>query len=324
MTKLPCPVCGFNTFFATDRIVDIAPTLVSWEETLKIVFDASVWTYYDRPEFRRITLYRCWNCQFAQFRPVAVGIEAFYRAISAMDNHIETKWEIQQALIDINNIGARRVLDVGCGSGFFLDTLRRSNPAIKGAGYDANSSIIELIAEKGYSVLLKPGETDAIYYQSFDAICLFQIIEHIEDPLSFIDQFLQYLKPGGLFIISAPDCDGPIKHFSNALTEIPPHHVSQWQETSFQAALQRTGLSRITVKREPLPIYLWDSYLPVIWDQDIWPAKLFRPAARRLKMNTSQEINWVISKLKSKGITQLHGVTGHTVYATAVKPLAEP
>ena len=116
-------------------------------------------------------------------------------------------------------------------------------------------------------------------------VCTFQTLEHVEDPLAFLSTYLGLLRPNGELILSTPDQDGPIRHFDAALTEVPPHHVTRWTAKTFEALLPRLGLDCVLVEREPLPAYLFDGYLPVVWREGCWPAEILtrsrRPSASR-------------------------------------------
>jgi hypothetical protein len=68
---------------------------------------------------------------------------------------------------------------------------------------------------------------------------------------------------------------------------------------------------------EPLPDYLWDAYLPKLWDEPIWPAMIFDPIARARGLMTVGERSALAAKaMKRAGIRFLYGVGGHTIYVS--------
>jgi 2-polyprenyl-3-methyl-5-hydroxy-6-metoxy-1,4-benzoquinol methylase len=146
----------------------------------------------------------------------------------------------------------------------------------------------------------------------FDAICSFQVIEHVANPAQFIRDMRRTLRPGGLLILAVPDMDGPVgKYFPFALTNIPPHHVSWWRKSIFHKEIAHFGFEVIDVRHEALPYYLWEYYLPKILEDKF---KL-RILSRYLVKNR-ETFRWIVNRLRKCGIKQIPGVRGHTLYVT--------
>jgi SAM-dependent methyltransferase len=93
------------------------------------------------------------------------------------------------------------LLEIGCGNGFFLEEallrgfknvrgVEPSAEAVSKASAHLRNSIVCDIMRPG---LFEPG--------SFDAICMFQVFDHISDPASLLDQCFHVLKPGGVVLI---------------------------------------------------------------------------------------------------------------------------
>lgn len=292
-----------------------------WEAALHHTLPESVWEDYRGLGNQPIVLSECSECGFGRFEPVVPGTEKFYEAISAADYYNADKWEFHNAAADLRTLGAKRILDVGCGSGIFLDFLRQRIPDADLFGYDLNKELLERLASRGYGTL--PSNPDLFEDAKtgkalFDAITMLQVLEHAGDPIAFLKTFLRLLRPGGMLIVTTPNSAGPIRRFPDALTEVPPHHLTRWTEKSFRASLPAHGLGVRSVKFEPLPDYLWDSYLPELWDEPIWPARIFDPLARQRGLVTVGERSAMAAQaMKRAGIRCLYGVPGHTIYVDA-------
>jgi SAM-dependent methyltransferase len=72
------------------------------------------------------------------------------------------------------------------------------------------------------------------YAEQFDAICSFQVLEHVVDPLGFLQAALALLKPGGRFLLAVPNQHSFLRHYYNVL-DMPPHHMTHWCSGTFQA-----------------------------------------------------------------------------------------
>ncbi len=99
-----------------------------------------------------------------------------------------------------------RVLDIGSSAGHFLYTLR---PYVKECvALEFNKADVAFMKQKlklrAYSVSLP--ETD-LPKEYFDLITVFQAFEHIEKPLEFLSQVMEYLKPEGRLAIEVPNID---------------------------------------------------------------------------------------------------------------------
>lgn len=316
-----CPICDAAELAPTGQTVDIAAVFCRWEQELGIRFAENVLESHSPGRDEPIRLERCPNCGFGRFGRAVQGNEAFYHAIRSSEYYVEGKWEFEQAIRDLRDCRARRILDVGCGSGNFLRLLRRADPGIRISAHDQSAALMRQLRVEGFDGLADTPEqlaaTDG--FDRFDAICMFQVLEHTADPLAFLQAYTCLLRPGGVLIVTTPDADGPIRNFPEALTELPPHHLTQWTERALRVCLARFRLDITAVRHEPLPDYLWDSYLPVQWEGGIWPAAIFDPAARRQgRESLSERLDFAVKGLRAVGIKRLHGVPGHTIYVRAL------
>jgi ubiquinone/menaquinone biosynthesis C-methylase UbiE len=98
------------------------------------------------------------------------------------------------------------MMDIGCSSGFFLGLLRQRFPNSVVVGADCVRGPLERLSKSLPDVpllqfdLLKCPWPD----QSFDALILLNVLEHIEDDLGAARQAYRILKPGGVAIIEVP------------------------------------------------------------------------------------------------------------------------
>lgn len=316
-----CPVCGNLSFSEAELSVNVIETLLRWEKIVGRPLPDAVLTDYRQYADKPLVLKKCGECGFGLFSPVVAGSASFYQYISAVDYYNDEKWEFGASSVQLQSVGAKRILDVGCGSGMFLDFLQRQIPSAQLVGYDLNVELLADLPARGHGVLT--GDLSQVkelvkQVEPFDAICMLQVLEHASDPIDMLQTFLALLRPGGLLVITTPNASGPIKNFPDALTELPPHHVTRWTEETFKVLFQRFNLNMTSVQHEPLPDYLWDAYLPVMWDEPIWPTLIFDSLARRLGMVTvGERSGFAATEMKEAGIRWLYGVPSHTILVAA-------
>jgi SAM-dependent methyltransferase len=117
----------------------------------------------------------------------------------------------KSALFEImGDVKCDSFLEVGCGSGgYSLEFLKRG---CKGVGIDFSSNAIARASrrlapfiEKGrYKLIEEDFSTIKPFDERFDVVIALNVMEHLEDDLTFLKKLKTYLKPGGHIIIAVP------------------------------------------------------------------------------------------------------------------------
>ena len=124
---------------------------------------------------------------------------------------------------------AGKLLDVGCGPGFFLSGL---NNIWEKFGLDVSKKATEVCSK--YAKVKTCELPDAGYEDNtFDVVTMLHVIEHLAKPLEYIKTIKNILKTGGIFILETPDFDsGCARRFGiNFRMLKDPGHISLF--TSF-------------------------------------------------------------------------------------------
>jgi SAM-dependent methyltransferase len=247
-----CPICGQHTFSLTTIKYNVTDILKRWEEELLMTFQETVWNEYAEPNKNEVSLYECASCAYKMFLPPLVGSESFYSDIMSNWSYQEEKWEFFRTIELLSKDSAlNRILDFGCGSGFFLDLLCKSRVSGEFNGYEINPAVADLARSKGHTIF--SGKFPEIFSDvlPFNVVCAFQVLEHLDEPVKFLLDVKNIIATGGLLIIGVPNASGPIRHFSNSITELPPHHISRWSEIVFSNGMERLGFSIVKIKTNP-------------------------------------------------------------------------
>jgi SAM-dependent methyltransferase len=114
-------------------------------------------------------------------------------------------------------LGAGRVLDVGCGSGYGAAFLAAHHPRVVGLDRVAPDA-----RNRGAASFVR-ADLAAVPFAagSFELVASFQVIEHLEDPTDYIDALARVLAPEGLILITTPNLlmsDG-----------VNPYHVHEYR-----------------------------------------------------------------------------------------------
>ena len=126
------------------------------------------------------------------------------------------------------------VLDLGCGPGFFLHTLRREgfNPV----GLDVALPAVELNRSEGFKVWHGTLDTMPNDFVTPDAIVSLFMIHHLDDPLAFFKSLITRWP-------LAPVAIAEYGHDSHKPTAaaFPPRTLTRWNAKSLARVLERAG-----------------------------------------------------------------------------------
>ena len=119
---------------------------------------------------------------------------------------------------------ARRVLDLGCGTGFFLAELERERPGA--VGLDISHAML-LVSERyvpGAKLVTADAEKLPFAERTFDAIFCKGSLHHTRDHVRFLENCRRALAPDGVLIMSEPCNDNfVIRWARHLLYRFSPH-----------------------------------------------------------------------------------------------------
>ena len=137
-----------------------------------------------------------------------------------------------------------RVLDVGCGHGNF----RQCVPEADYTGLDPNfaeDAAIEGVRNETLTQHLVGRSA------SYDAVCCFQVLEHVRDPKVLFAEIVEATKPGGLIFIGVPHVPSALTRIPNFLINAPPHHLTWWSKTALVELARSAGAIVESVDNAP-------------------------------------------------------------------------
>ena len=147
--------------------------------------------------------------------------------------------------------GGRRLLDVGFGSGDYLDYA--ASVGWEAFGCDPDSVAIENARARGLNVRHGGIEVWDDEEATFDAVTLSHVIEHVHNPSSVLAAVHRLLRPGGQLYVETPNIDalGHEKFGRSWRGLEPPRHLRLFNWRSLQLVLSRVGFVRTTQRINP-------------------------------------------------------------------------
>jgi ubiquinone/menaquinone biosynthesis C-methylase UbiE len=113
--------------------------------------------------------------------------------------------------------GAQRILDLGCGTGFFLAELEAKHPGA--VGLDISHAMLKVSDEYVPGVRLVTGDAEKLPFQpaAFDVVFCKGSLHHVRDHVGFLTHCKNALGGKGVLIMSEPCNDNPFIRWARAL-----------------------------------------------------------------------------------------------------------
>src|SRR5687768_17585300 len=138
-----------------------------------------------------------------------------------------------------------RILDVGCGSGMFLERAAQKGWDVHGTEYGASS--ISATLSRGIPVIEGPLDPRNYVQASFDVICSFEVIEHLTHPSEELDVMISLLRPGGLLYITTPNFNCLDRRISKEKWSVVnyPEHLNYFNPSTLNSMLSKKGMHHL-------------------------------------------------------------------------------
>ena len=151
-----------------------------------------------------------------------------------------------------------RLLDVGCSNGAFISAAQTLG--IKAEGVEPAAAPAQAAVESGLKVHQGFLQDIHLANASFDVVTLFEVLEHIKDPLSLMKECHRVLSQGGLLVIRTGNTDSWSARFMKNRWEyfsITEHggHISFFNPVSMLKLAQRSGFSIASLKTHRVSFY---------------------------------------------------------------------
>lgn len=152
-----------------------------------------------------------------------------------------------------------KFLDIGCSTGFVVEAAK--NHGWDAQGIDLNPSAIAFGQKRGLSLQNIPLEDLKLPAGTFDAIGMFDVLEHVTNPGEIVELARRLLKPGGILFLYVPNYDSASRSMMGKDAHFiwPTHHLNYYTPATLTDFLARHNLKPEYVATEGLDIidYIW-------------------------------------------------------------------
>jgi SAM-dependent methyltransferase len=165
-----------------------------------------------------------------------------------------------------------RVLDYGCGDGWYLQEMKRRGHSVTGFEADAQHSS-NLTQQLGVPVLADPDELQKTHAATFDLVTMHFVVEHLADLTGAFALAGAVLKPGGRFYFMVPNIDSwEAKLFRRKWHGLdPPRHLQFLTPAHVNELAEATGFDVTALDYFSLPNGFAGSLSTVLAGRFIYP-----------------------------------------------------
>jgi len=132
--------------------------------------------------------------------------EADFKFYSKLGSISYSDWRLNILMKNLSLKTSGKILDIGCGKGNFLLKFSEKFPEWELFGIEASKNALTFAKEKLPNAQFYEGLfTHDPFGEKFDIIASLELIEHLEDPTSFLQTAKRCLKENGIFLFDVPN-----------------------------------------------------------------------------------------------------------------------
>ncbi len=220
---------------------------------IKECSECSLWLTSPRPEIDQLGSYYHSN-DYISHSDTSVGfINKVYKIIR--------NYTLRRKLALVKKyLQNGRILDVGCGAGYFLDVCR--NAGFEVSGIEPDNSTRQSAIKK-FELNIFPEEfLDKINDDHFDLISMWHVLEHVPEPEKRLLQLFRILKPGAALFVAVPNrISFDARHYGPYWAGFDvPRHLWHFSPNEMKRIASKTGFS----VQEIRPMYFDSFYVSML------------------------------------------------------------
>ncbi len=147
-----------------------------------------------------------------------------------------------------------RLLDVGCGTGWFLEVARDQGYVV--SGIEIGRELAQYTSQKLGAAVHTVPLTELSPDEKFDVITLFDVLEHVTDPRALLRSIRSHLNPEGIALLFTPNFDsvGIALLREQSSLVMPAEHLFYFTPASLRRLIEETPLEILEFETKGMDI----------------------------------------------------------------------
>ena len=174
------------------------------------------------------------------------------------------------------------LVDIGAGDGLMLEAFRGAGvPPERLYGTELDERAVANIAKRGFHGILKRAEELDFPAETFDAVTMIQVIEHVAEPMRLIERLGTMMSKGGVLFMETPNMGAWDRGFFRRRLwggYYFPRHWTLWDPATMRLMLEKCGFDVLSITTLPAAVvWVWSvNHLMQSWFGDGRIARFFR------------------------------------------------
>lgn len=204
-------------------------------------------------EFKECGLVKCDSCSFvfSKFIPSKKDLIDYYSGNYDRTSYFSpiTRKRYEELLDKFESYRrTNKILDIGCGYGFFLEVAKERGWEVYGV--EITQKAVDTCEEKGINMFMGDISEVSFDEDSFDVVVSIEVIEHLNDPNTFLSKSYSLLRKGGLMYVTTPNFNSYLRHQLKADYDVIcyPNHLSYFSVKTLKRAFVQNGFKKQKIK----------------------------------------------------------------------------
>jgi SAM-dependent methyltransferase len=168
--------------------------------------------------------------------------------LNKQPQYAEIAREIRSLVVPMDH--EPHLLEVGCGFGYFLPEAFEEGFSV--SGLEFNKQAVDRLRRK-YAFKIHAGALEEAHFEpeTFDAVAMFDVIEHFRDPFVALDILHRSMTPGGLLAVSTPDAGSLVSRMLGSRLEDfrrTREHLFFFTRETMTETLEEHGFDVISIR----------------------------------------------------------------------------
>lgn len=240
---LPCDFCGADE-----------PIKRYEKRGFNIVQCAKCGMAYTNPRLKGEKINELYDADYFQGH----GFDKSVNYVADVSDHAKAKNDFTLNDWDLDSInqllgkrsGKPRLLEIGCGTGVFLDKARQHGFEVEGLELSAYAA--DYVRKMGIPVRTESIESANDAPNTWDVIVMREVIEHLPHPLESLKTVHSWLKPGGVLFMATGNYDCPERKLRGKdwFYFMPEGHLYYFSNRTMTNYLKKVGFGTVKVTNQ--------------------------------------------------------------------------